>query len=102
MKTPSVEKPRAVTTVSVKLDATERDRIAVLAGIKKRSPHYLMKEAILDYVGREEAHQRFIAAAQASFLHYKETGLHVGFDEFSAWVDAVQQAPNTPMPPCHS
>ena len=101
MKTLIVEKPRAKRTVSLKLDAIERERISALANIKKRTPHYLMKEAILDYVDREEARQRFIAAAEASFEHYKETGLHVGLDEFSAWVDAVQQAPDTPVPPCH-
>lgn len=101
MKTSTVEKPRSTRTVSLKLDAIERERISALANIKKRTPHYLMKEAILDYVGREEARQRFIAAAEASFEYYKETGLHVGLDEFSAWVDAVQQAPDTPVPPCH-
>jgi len=101
MKTLAVEKPRSVATVSLKLDRIERDRIAVLASIKKRTPHYLMKEAILDYVRREEARQNFIAAAEASFEHYKETGLHVSLEEISTWVDAVQTNPDAPVPPCH-
>ena len=101
MKTLTAAKPRANRTVSLKLDAIERERISALANIKKRTPHYLMKEAILDYVDREEAHQRFIAVAEASFEHYKETGLHIGLDEFSSWVDAVQQTPDAPVPPCH-
>lgn len=101
MKAPAVETSRSVATVSLKLDRIERDRIAVLASIKKRTPHYLMKEAILDYVRREEARQNFIAAATASFEHYKETGLHVSLDEFSIWVDAVQTNPDAPVPPCH-
>lgn len=101
MKVSIVDKPRSAGTVSLKLDPSERERIAVLASIKKRTPHYLMKEAILDYVRREEARQNFIAAAEASFEHYKETGLHVGLDEFSAWVDAVQKTPDTPVPTCH-
>ncbi|MDP3618002.1 MAG: hypothetical protein Q8R49_09345, partial [Rhodoferax sp.] len=99
MKTLAVEKPRSVATVSLKLDRIERDRIAVLASIKKRTPHYLMKEAILDYVRREEARQNFIAAAEASFEHYKETGLHVSLEEISTWVDAVQTNPDAPVPP---
>lgn len=101
MKALAVETPRSVATVSLKLDRIERDRIAVLASIKKRTPHYLMKEAILDYVRREEARQNFIAAAEASFEHYKETGLHVSLEEFSTWVDAVQTNPDAPVPPCH-
>ena len=51
---------------------------------------------------KEEARQNFIAAAQSSFEHYKETGLHITLDEFSAWVDQVQQDPGAPVPPCHS
>jgi len=41
----------------------------------KRTPHYLMKEAILEYVKKEEARQNFIKAAKTAFEHYKETGL---------------------------
>ena len=101
MKTAPVEKRRSPETVSVKLDATERGRIAALAASKKRTPHYLMKEAILEYVGREEARQKFTAAAVESFEHYKETGLHVTLDEFNHWVDAVQSHADTPVPVCH-
>lgn len=101
MKASALEKPRPAATVSLKLDPVERDRIAALARIKKRTPHYLMKEAILTYVMQEEVRQNFIAAAEASFKHYKETGLHVTAEEFSAWVDAVQTAPAAELPKCH-
>jgi predicted transcriptional regulator len=101
MNTASVEKARTG-SVTIKLDAADRNRIESLASAKKRTPHYLMKEAILDYVKKEEARQNFIAAAQSSFEHYKETGLHITLDELSAWVEQVQQDPNAPVPPCHS
>ena len=101
MKTSTVEKPRSG-SVTIKLDAADRERIAALATAKKRTPHYLMKEAILDYVKKEEARQNFIAAAESSFEHYKETGLHITVDEFSQWVDKVQEAPETPVPACHT
>lgn len=101
MKVSSAEKPRASATVSIKLDSSDRDRIASLASMKKRTPHYLMKEAILEYVQREEARQNFIKAADASFEHFKETGLHITLDEFSAWVDEVQNNPDTPITACH-
>ena len=99
---PTAAKPRTTGTVSLKLDAHERGRIAALANVKKRSPHYLMKEAILDYVCREEARQNFIAAAEASFEHYKVTGLHISLDEVGGWVDAVQTAPDTALTTCHT
>lgn len=102
MKTTAIEKPRSPGTVTVKLDASDRDRIASLAAMKKRTPHYLMKEAILEYVQREEARQNFIKAAETSFEHYKETGLHITLDEFSAWVDDVQKNPDAPIAACHT
>ena len=102
MKTSAIEKPRSPGTVTVKLDPSDRDRIASLAAMKKRTPHYIMKEAILEYVQREEARQKFIKAADASFEHYKETGLHITLDEFSAWVDDVQKNPDAPITACHT
>ena len=102
MKTTAIEKPHLPGTVTVKLAPSDRDRIASLAIMKKRTPHYLMKEAILEYVQREEARQNFIKVANTSFEHYKETGLHITLDEFSAWVDDVQKKPDTPIPACHT
>ena len=102
MKTVPSEKPRVPNTVSVKLDPTDRDRITALAAKKDRTPHYLMKEAIREYINREEAQQNFIEVAKQSFEHYKETGLHISLDEFSAWVDDVEKNPKTPMPVCHT
>lgn len=101
MKSLSPEKARAG-SVTIKLDDVDRERIASLASVKKRTPHYLMKEAILDYVKREEARQNFIIAAEASFEHYKETGLYISLDEFSTWVDQVQQDAGAPPPACHT
>lgn len=100
MKTSPIEKPRTG-SVTIKLDDADRDRIASLATVKKRTPHYLMKEAILEYVKKEETRQNFIAAAKSSFEHYKETGLHITLDEFSNWVDQVQENPEAPVPACH-
>ena len=99
MKTISPEKPP--TTVTVKLDPSVRARISALAMSKKRTPHYLLKEAIREYIDREESQQNFIKVAERSYEHYKETGSHISLDEFSAWVDVVEQKPGTSMLVCH-
>lgn len=101
MNASSPERSQTTGSVTVKLEAKDRDRIASLALAMKRTPHYLMKAAILDYVQREEARLNFIKAAQTSFEHYKETGLHITLDEFSKWVDEIQENPATTMPVCH-
>ena len=88
-------------SVTVKLDAIDRARLSSLAARKKRTPHYLMKAAILDYVRVEEARQNFIEASVASFEQFKETGQHITLDEFNAWADDLPLTPDAPVPPCH-
>jgi len=100
MKTETPEKPRTA-NVTVKLDDSERERIKSIAIAKKRSPHYIMKEAIQHYLEQEEAEQRFIEAAKASLVEYKKTGEHLTLDEFSAWVKEIKQTPDAAMPACH-
>ena len=56
----SSEKPRNG-PVTITLDDADQDRIASLASAKKQSPHYLIKEAILEYLQKEEARQNFVA-----------------------------------------
>ena len=41
-------------TSSVKLDVEVRQRVQRLAVLRRRSPHWLMREAIEEYVEREE------------------------------------------------
>lgn len=94
--------PIPAKTVSIKLDPPDRERIAALAAIKKRTPHYLMKEAIVAYIRQEEARQQFIQAAETAYEHYKQTGRHITLDEFSTWVDDAQANPDAPMPTCHT
>lgn len=101
MNASTPEKPQTSGSVTVKLDHKDRDRIASLALAMKRTPHYLMKAAILEYVQKEESRLNFIKAAESSFEHYKETGLHITLDEFSKWVDEIQDNSAAAMPACH-
>lgn len=87
--------------LSLKLDIADRDRLRSLAEYKKRTPHFIMKEAVQKYLQEEEAQQRFVEAAKASRDHYKKTGLHITHDEFSQWVDALQTNPNALPPTSH-
>ena len=82
--------PRAVASpVSIKLDAEERARLSALATARKRSSHYLMREAVREYLTREELRQAFADDAEKARLDYKKTGLHVTHAEFDAWVRSL-------------
>lgn len=46
------------TTIGVKLDAEIRDRLKALGAIKHRSAHWIIREAIREYLEREEEIER--------------------------------------------
>lgn len=87
--------------LSVKLDAMQQDRLRQLAEQRDRSPHYLMREAIQQYLDREEARESFLREAMASWEHYRETGLHVTGDEFATWLDGWGTDKETAPPEPH-
>ena len=53
--------------VSLKLDQADRDRLKSLADSRHRKPHFLMKEAIRQYLDREEARESLKQEALASW-----------------------------------
>jgi predicted transcriptional regulator len=84
----------ALAPVSVKLDAGDRARLGALAAARKRSSHYLMREAVREYLTREEARQSFRDEAEQAWRDYKRTGLHVTQAEVDSWIDSL----GTPRP----
>jgi predicted transcriptional regulator len=97
----SSQKPK-LANLSIKIDASDRDRLKSIAIAKKRTTHFLMKEAIQKYIAAEEAEQRAIDAAVKSMEHFKRTGLHTTLDEMKTWAKAVKLDRHTPMPKCHT
>lgn len=89
------------TALSVKLDESERRRLAALARGKEQSVHQLMRKAIAEFIEREERLAAFIAEAQASWREYQDTGLHITLDELQAWSERLETDPAATMPACH-
>lgn len=92
----------AAPTLSIKLEPDVRDRLSALAEHKKRSTHALMREAIAEYVGREEARRDFDAEAARAWEHYDETGLHTNFAEVDRWLASVGTDNELSVPECHT
>lgn len=89
-------------TVSVKLDQSDRERLSAIALSKKRTAHYLMKEAIQQYIQREEIRLNFIQAGEQSAKHMDETGLHITAREVDNWVESLKVDPAAKLAECHS
>ena len=86
---------------SVKLDNDLKSRIQHLAGLRRRSAHWIMCEAIRDYVEREEAREKFKQEALASWTAYQETGRHLTGQEVSDWLSSWGTDKETEIPQCH-
>lgn len=87
--------------VSLKLDQTDHERLKTLADTKQRKPHFLMKEAIRQYLDREEAHESFKQEALSSWQAYQETGQHLTGNEVAAWLDSWGTDQEKAAPACH-
>lgn len=87
--------------VSIKLDDNLKNRIQQLADIRHRSAHWLMCEAIRDYIDREEAKEMFKQEALDSWTAYQETGRHLTSTELRSWLNTWGKKNEKEVPPCH-
>ena len=87
---------------SLKIDETLKTRVQQLANHRRRSAHWVMLEAIRQYVEREEARERFKEEAMASWASYQETGLHLTGKEVSDWLQTWGADDERAKPECHT
>jgi predicted transcriptional regulator len=86
---------------SIKIDDSLKSRVQQLANLRRRSPHWIMLEAIEQYVEREEARENFQQEALASWTAYKETGRHLSGQEVRAWLKTWGTDDEKTVPECH-
>jgi predicted transcriptional regulator len=91
----------AARPVSVKLDPDTRARIEHLAETRQRSTHWIMCEAISQYVEREEKREAFRQDAIKAWEEYQETGLHATAAEVDAWLASWGTENELSAPLCH-
>ncbi len=75
-----------MTTMGVKLDETTRNRLKQLGESRDRTPHWLMKKAIIDFLDREEALERRNQEADAALREYQATGQYVSHENMESWL----------------
>jgi predicted transcriptional regulator len=60
-----------------------------------------MREAITQYVDREEKRQAFYQEALQSWETYQRTGLHATGEEVDAWLAKLEAGEDAEPPACH-
>ena len=86
---------------TVKIDDQLKARVQHLAGVRQRSSHWIMKEAIRDYVDREEKRESFKQDALRAWEEYQENGLHLTLEEADAWLEKLEAGEDAELPECH-
>jgi predicted transcriptional regulator len=90
-----------VSTTSLKLDNAIKERVRRLASARRRSAHWVMREAVEQYVEREERREQFRHDALAAWESYRTTGLHLTAKESDEWLAKLEAGGRVPIPKCH-
>lgn len=91
----------AASTTSLKLDEATKSKVQRLAAARRRSSHWIMREAIEQYVEREEKREQFRQSAIAAWNDYQANGLHVTANEADAWLAKLEDGEDAEIPECH-
>lgn len=76
-------------TIGVKLDDEIRERLKRLGERRDRSPHWLMKTAIREYLEREERWEREREEDEERWQHYVETGAFIAHADMMQWLEGL-------------
>ncbi|MHB1268504.1 MAG: CopG family ribbon-helix-helix protein [Acidithiobacillus ferriphilus] len=87
--------------MAIKMDVEMRARIQRLGEARHRSMHWMMKEAIRQFVEREERQEAFRQAGIQAWEAYRSTGLHATQAEADAWMARLEAGEDAEPPHCH-
>ena len=88
--------------VAVKLEQDIRERIKRLAVNRHRSTHWMMREAIRQYIEREENLEAFRQVGVRAWNDYQATGLHMTLEEADAWLGKLETGQDVEPPECNA
>ena len=89
--------------VAIKIDEDTRARVKRLADARQRTPHWLMREAIQQYVEREEQREALRQDTLKAWENYRaNSGLHITAEEADAWLSELEQGKDVEPPECHA
>lgn len=86
---------------SIKIGDELKSRVQHLAQARRRSPHWIMREAIEQYVEREEKRESFRQDAMQAWDRYRQTGQHLTQEEADGWLAKLEAGEDADLPECH-
>ncbi len=86
------------TTLGVKVDEALQERLKTMAEVKDRSTHWIIKQAIEQYLTREEAIERDRREDQERWENYALTDQAVSNATATVWLDKLAAGRKSPWP----
>lgn len=86
------------TTQGIKLDDKISARLKALGEKRDRSPHWLMRTAIENYLDQEEKYEAEKAEDMAEYEEYVRTGKAIDNETVLSWLNNLANGKNTPWP----
>lgn len=91
----------ALINASVKISPDLHARIKSLANLRNQSVHAVMRQALENYVTREEKREAWRMEGIEAWEEYQKTGLHLTNREVVEWMDKIIAGEKEQMPKCH-
>lgn len=91
----------ALRPTTIKMDTETKERVKRLADARHRSSHWMILEAIRQYVEREEKRELMRQDGLRAWNDYQANGLHVTHEEADAWMDKLEAGQDAEPPACH-
>ena len=91
-----------VRPVAIKIDEDIKARVKRLAHSRQRTAHWLMREAITQYVEREEKREAFRQVTLNAWETFRSNGLHATAAEADEWMSQLEQGNDAKPPECHA
>lgn len=86
--------------MAIKLPETDRERLKRLGEAKKRTAHWLAREAISQYLEREEAAEQFKQDTVARWDEFCQTGRSAPNNDVMKWLDSWGTDKELKAPKC--
>ena len=91
----------ALRPTTIKIDQTTKESLKSLAEARHRSSHWMILEAIRQYLDQEEKREAFRQDGIKAWNEFQATGLHVTFEEADTWLAKLEAGEDVNPPECH-
>jgi len=88
----------ARTTLGIKVDEKTHSRLRALAEAKDRTPHWILRTALAEYLEREETRDRERREDEKRWERYVLTGEAVPHERVRDWLAALADGRDEPCP----